>query len=200
VWRRAHARAWKTPPREVALLRLARADSLGLSYRDYTSVLMDRGARLAAILLAPGVVDPARPDPTVKHRLAALAPGKLLICLATAGPMDAWLRQQVADLAVAVDPAPEALAATIEGLLERQSLTASSVCMVGNRPEHRQAAECLGLGLYKEAVDYFGPTTAAILSPTLPVAPTVQAPPARQLRWRAVGGTLPGPAWGKPGR
>ena len=32
-WKKAHARAWKTPPREIALARLARAEALGLSGR-----------------------------------------------------------------------------------------------------------------------------------------------------------------------
>jgi hypothetical protein len=43
VWRRAHKRAWKTPPREVALRRLARAEELGMSYRAYALEIMERG-------------------------------------------------------------------------------------------------------------------------------------------------------------
>jgi hypothetical protein len=45
-WKKAHARAWKTPPREIALARLARAESLGMSYRAYTAVLLDTGVHL----------------------------------------------------------------------------------------------------------------------------------------------------------
>jgi hypothetical protein len=45
-WRKAHARAWRTPPREIALARLARAQALGITYRQYTSVLLDRGVHL----------------------------------------------------------------------------------------------------------------------------------------------------------
>ena len=45
-WKRAHAAAWKTPPREVALRRLARAEALGMSYRAYTAVVLDTGKRL----------------------------------------------------------------------------------------------------------------------------------------------------------
>jgi hypothetical protein len=45
-WRRAHARAWKTPAREIALARLARARVLGMTYRQYTAVLLDRGVHL----------------------------------------------------------------------------------------------------------------------------------------------------------
>lgn len=43
VWRRAHKRAWKTPPREIALRRLARAEELGMTYREYTLEIMERG-------------------------------------------------------------------------------------------------------------------------------------------------------------
>ncbi len=45
-WKKAHARAWKTPPREIALARLARAHALGMTYREYTAVLLDRGVHL----------------------------------------------------------------------------------------------------------------------------------------------------------
>ena len=42
-WRRAHKRAWRTPPREIALRRLARADALGMTYREYTLEILERG-------------------------------------------------------------------------------------------------------------------------------------------------------------
>jgi hypothetical protein len=45
-WRRAHKRAWKTPPREIALRRLARAEQLGMSYHDYTLEILERGVHL----------------------------------------------------------------------------------------------------------------------------------------------------------
>lgn len=45
-WKQAHAAAWKTPPREIALRRLKRAEELGMSYRDYTAVILDTGRLL----------------------------------------------------------------------------------------------------------------------------------------------------------
>jgi len=45
-WRRAHRRAWMTPPREIALRRLRRAEELGMSYHDYQAVILDRGVYL----------------------------------------------------------------------------------------------------------------------------------------------------------
>ena len=45
-WRKAHAKAWKTPPREIALARLKRAEELGMTYREYTAVILDKGVLL----------------------------------------------------------------------------------------------------------------------------------------------------------
>jgi hypothetical protein len=45
-WRKAHRRAWKTPPREIALARLARAEELGMTYRQYTAIILDTGKHL----------------------------------------------------------------------------------------------------------------------------------------------------------
>ena len=74
-WRKAHKKAWKTPPREIALRRLERAaallamdlfnvhemtdsgevwalrrleraEALGMTYRDYTLEILERGRHL----------------------------------------------------------------------------------------------------------------------------------------------------------
>jgi hypothetical protein len=45
-WKRAHKRAWKNPGREVMLLRLRRAEECGMTYREYTAVILDRGVYL----------------------------------------------------------------------------------------------------------------------------------------------------------
>ncbi|MBS7810673.1 hypothetical protein [Roseococcus pinisoli] len=45
-WRKAHKKAWKSPPREVVLRRLARAEELGMTYKDYTLEIMERGRYL----------------------------------------------------------------------------------------------------------------------------------------------------------
>lgn len=45
-WRRAHKAAWRTPPREIALRRLERAESLGMTYHDYTLEILERGRYL----------------------------------------------------------------------------------------------------------------------------------------------------------
>ena len=42
-WRRAHEAVWKNPPIEVVRLRLRRAKALGMSYREYASIVLDTG-------------------------------------------------------------------------------------------------------------------------------------------------------------
>ena len=42
-WKKAHAAAWKTPPREIALRRLRRARAAGMSYREYPLEILERG-------------------------------------------------------------------------------------------------------------------------------------------------------------
>ncbi len=44
-WREARKRAWSVP-REVALRRLARAEELGMTYREYTLEILERGRHL----------------------------------------------------------------------------------------------------------------------------------------------------------
>ena len=50
LWRRAHAQAWKPPRRDIALHRLKRAERLGLDYRSYAGVLLNRGTHLGAAI------------------------------------------------------------------------------------------------------------------------------------------------------
>ncbi len=45
-WRRASKAVWKTPPREIALRRLQRAQALGMSYRAYVLEIIERGRYL----------------------------------------------------------------------------------------------------------------------------------------------------------
>ena len=51
VWRRAAAKAWKTPKPEVAMMRLKRAERLGITYNELTAAIMDSGAHLGAAVI-----------------------------------------------------------------------------------------------------------------------------------------------------
>ena len=42
-WTKASKRAWKNPPREVMMRRLTRAAELGMTYREYTLEILERG-------------------------------------------------------------------------------------------------------------------------------------------------------------
>ena len=51
VWRRATAKAWKNPKPEVAMMRLKRAERLGITYKELTAAIMDSGAHLGAAVI-----------------------------------------------------------------------------------------------------------------------------------------------------
>lgn len=46
VWKQAFQDAWKPVSRETALRRLKKADACGLTYREYTLVLLETGRHL----------------------------------------------------------------------------------------------------------------------------------------------------------
>lgn len=46
AWRKAHKSAWKAPSPDVALMRLSRAEGLGLTYEEYTLEILERGRHL----------------------------------------------------------------------------------------------------------------------------------------------------------
>jgi hypothetical protein len=43
---RAYRAAWRNPGRKMMLRRLKRAEELGMTYRAYTAVILDRGVYL----------------------------------------------------------------------------------------------------------------------------------------------------------
>jgi hypothetical protein len=47
-WKSAHRKAWKSVSRDVALLRLQRAEEIGLTYEEYALELLERGRHLQA--------------------------------------------------------------------------------------------------------------------------------------------------------
>ena len=54
TWRKAQKKAWKTPPMEVVRMRTRRARAMGLDYRTYTLILLDRGATPGALIFDLG--------------------------------------------------------------------------------------------------------------------------------------------------
>ena len=51
VWRRAAAKAWKTPSPEIAKMRVRRAERLGITYKELTAALMNTGANLGVAVM-----------------------------------------------------------------------------------------------------------------------------------------------------
>lgn len=49
-WSRARREAWDNPPIEVVRRRLRRAEELGLTYRQYAGIMLDRGVRTEALV------------------------------------------------------------------------------------------------------------------------------------------------------
>lgn len=46
AWQAAHGEAWKAPSRDIVLMRLEKAERLGLTYEEYTLELLERGRHL----------------------------------------------------------------------------------------------------------------------------------------------------------
>ena len=153
LWRRAHAEAWKTPPREIAMLRIRRAERLGLSYRDYTAVLLDRGVHMEAVVFAPGIFDLARPAADVRATLAGLGDCRVLVCAARPGPVDPVVHERAEAIVPVCDP--DKLTAAIAGFLRQIKRSPRVGFMVGSEGWHERAAEEAGLSLFKPAADYF---------------------------------------------
>lgn len=171
LWRKAVARAWKTPRREVALRRLRRAEQLGLTYRELTGVLMDRGAWLGAIVFAPGALTRVKPA-RVHERFAMLENCRVLVCVDAcdangSGESQVLADPRVSDKVAAVQAvrcadcrrqcnAPRLVQAIREFCSERH-IAPGEVFMVGSGARDLGAAEDASLALFKPAERYFAP-------------------------------------------
>lgn len=138
------------------MLRLRRAGRLGLGYRDYTSVLLDRGAHLAGLIVMLTDVTKAE-EPDVVRKFAALSDCTLMLC----GPhLPAPLQIRSKELngraVVIADGADhDALRHSLKDLVAGSGLPPSAIFLVGSRESERRAGESLGLGLFVESKRYF---------------------------------------------
>jgi hypothetical protein len=48
TWKKAHRAAWRAPSRDVMLMRLNRAERIGLTYEEYNLEILERGRHLQA--------------------------------------------------------------------------------------------------------------------------------------------------------
>ena len=152
LWRRAHAKAWKPPRRDIALHRLRRAERLGLDYRSYAGVLMNRGTHLgAAIFLLDGLS--RREFETAAERIVGISDCRLLIGIASADMVGSLAER--ADAIIALDDETKILRRIDRFILEYR-LTPGGAFMVGTSSAHLRVAEDAGLALFLWAKDYFG--------------------------------------------
>ncbi|MGE0423899.1 MAG: hypothetical protein AB7O88_16660 [Reyranellaceae bacterium] len=168
VWRRAVAKAWKTPKPEIALRRMARAEKLGITWREFTAVILDTGTYLSTALLPLGLVARLKqspdgsieiePRPEMAAKLARFG-GRLLL---VADPLihgklspDALgrLRERLsAALPVAVEAI--GLREDVKGLLRASAVPRQEVFFVGTGFADAAVAEAASLPLFKWAHEW----------------------------------------------
>ncbi len=172
VWRRASAKAWKTPKPEVAMLRLKRAERLGITYKELASVIMDSGAHLGGAVMPLSLAARVRRGPNgeiiVEPRnsvadLVAKFRGRLFIL----GDIDAVpalseteRAEFLATLNRAFDGKVEAIGwghdgPAIRAMLKASALPHQEAFMVGAGMSHRVLAETAGLPLTKDIDTWF---------------------------------------------
>lgn len=175
VWRRAAAKAWKTPKPEVAMMRLKRAERLGITYRELTSVIMDSGAHLSAAVISLSLAARVRRGPKgeiivePRNSVAALVAkfrGRLFVLGdidAVPGLSDEERSGFLSLLNRAFDGKVEALGwghdgPAIRAMLKANALPHQEAFMVGAGVGHRVLAEAAGLSLTKDIDTWLAPT------------------------------------------
>jgi hypothetical protein len=167
VWRRASAKAWKTPNPEVARMRVRRAERLGITYRELTAALMDTGVNLGAAVLPLSLAARVRRGPKgevvvePRNSVAALVGkfGGRLFLLGDIDAVPALGEIERADFLALVNRAfdgkVEAIGWGHDGPAPRALLKASAVphqgaFFVGAGMAHRALGEAAGLPLTKD--------------------------------------------------
>lgn len=167
VWRRAAAKAWKTPKPEVAMMRLKRAERLGITYRELASVILDSGAHLSAAVLPLSLAARVRRGPAreivVEPRnsiadLVARFRGRLFILGdidAVPGFSEAEREDFLRLLNRAFDGKVEAIGwghdgPAIRAMLKANALPHQEAFLVGAGMGHRVLGETAGLPLVKD--------------------------------------------------
>ena len=175
-WRKAHKAAWRTPPIEIVKLRYRAAEQLGISYKDYTSILLDRGRRPSAIFfdLAGALVrsrnseiDTGRDGtvtlmPGVRQKLRRLGDCSVFVITKSALARDTvedCIRHvsdscgvKVTDHSIGEGTALD----MVNGLLAKHRIPASQAVLIGDTVEAEKCAEAAKLARFFWAWHYFG--------------------------------------------
>lgn len=172
VWRRATAKAWKTPNPEVAKMRVRRAERLGISYRELTAALMDTGANLGVAVLPLSLAARVRRGPKreiivePRNSVAALVGkfGGRLFLLGDIDAVPALSEEERADFLGIVNRAlggkVEAIGwghdgPAIRALLKANAVPHQEVFLVGAGMGHRALGEAASLPLTKDIDTWF---------------------------------------------
>jgi hypothetical protein len=172
VWRRATAKAWKTPSPEVAKMRLKRAERLGITYKELTAALMDTGSNLGAAVMPLSLAARVRRGPNreivvePRNFVAALV-GKFVGRLFVLGDIDAVPAMSdaeraefLASLNRAFDGKVEAIgwghdAPAIRAMLKANNLPHQEAFFVGAGMAHKVLGDAAGLPLTKDIDSWF---------------------------------------------
>ena len=172
VWRRASAKAWKTPKPEVALMRLKRAQRLGITYKELAAVIMDSGAHLGVAVLPLSLAARVRRGPQreiivePRNSVAALLAkfrGRLFVLGdidAVPGLSDAERDDFLPVLNRAFDGKVEAIGwghdgPAIRKMLKSNGVPRQEVFLVGAGMAHQVLGETAGLPLVKDVDSWF---------------------------------------------
>ncbi len=175
VWRRAAAKAWKSPSPEVARMRVRRAERLGITYKELTASLMNTGANLGAAVLPLSLAARVRRGPNreiiveARNSVAALVAkfGGRLFLLGDIDAVPALTDEERAEFLSTVNRAfdgkVEAIGWGHDGKAIRTMLKANAVphqeaFLVGAGVGHQVLGEAAGLPFTKDIDTWLAPT------------------------------------------
>lgn len=184
AWKKAHRAAFRAPSIEALQRRTHRANDMGLTYSQFTAVVLDRGRNPTTLFFGLGGVlarlsgGAVKRDaqgapllmPGVKEKLAALrAKASFVIENARSAEERADLldivrrigaacRHAFTDARVSAGENDQTLPAPglINALLAEHQITPGESVLVGDSVAHEKAAERAGLALFVWAFRYFG--------------------------------------------
>lgn len=174
VWRRAAAKAWKSPSPEVAKMRVRRAERLGITYKELTAALMNTGANLGAAVLPLSLAARVRRGPNreiiveARNSVAALVAkfGGRLFLLGDVDAVPALTDDERAGFLSTVNRAfdgkVEAIGWGQDGKAIRTMLKANAVphqeaFLVGAGVGHQVLGEAAGLPFTKDIDTWLAP-------------------------------------------
>lgn len=174
VWRRAAAKAWKSPSPEVAKMRVRRAERLGITYKELTASLMNTGANLGAAVLPLSLAARVRRGPNreiiveARNSVAALVAkfGGRLFLLGDIDAVPALTGEERAQFLSIVNRAfdgkVEAIGWGHDGKAIRTMLKANAVphqeaFLVGAGVVHQVLGEAAGLPFTKDIDTWLAP-------------------------------------------